>query len=722
MNSMSSAALRIGTLALITMFLTACGGGGNSSPQSRAELSISDASASPSQTSVTVEVRLSAASTETVRVDYATLDGTALAGVDYTETRGQLSFPAGSTSENISIALLDGRDTADTKIFHLQLSQPVNATIADKTAIITLQNATDAALFSSPVYSADWGTRGVFSNAQACAQCHTASGSVMTHQGKDVSPYTNWRHDVMAHALNDPYFQATVEEETHVFPHLKPVIEDICLKCHAPMGRTHFHQTKTDPDSLYPFAQAMSENIAREGISCTACHQMKDVNLGTVESMSGGYTINTEADRDANGDLPMYGPYTAPVGQAMQNQTQYAPTFPATAHMTESRMCASCHNLYTPTLDLDGQFVTVDGAGTVAQFAEQTPYWEWLNSAYSVQGTADYKSCQACHMAEPEPGYQTPITTRPQSAPSRTPFAVHEQVGGNTQLLTMLKTYRDVLGIADSTTEAGFDAKIVETRAMLGRAASLEIGTTSATADTLSVPVTITNLTGHKLPTSFPSRRMWLHVSVKDGTGAVIFESGKPDARGRIAQDADFTAHDCLEIHKPDGFTNDGCYEPHRDVISSPEQVAIYESVLGDVNGHITHVLLHGRQYLKDNRIPPLGYKQSGLPANPAEPAKVDADIVGVSGDTNFATGFSAPSGADGKDTVSYQINVTGKTGPFSVDAELLYQSIRPSFVDSHHADSEIEGDSFVRRFKAMNEAVPPTPEVITTATSVATP
>lgn len=717
MRALIPAPLYLAALFLVTL-LSACSDDDDKTLPSPS-LSVADVNAIPAQTSVDVTVLLSAASTSTVTVDYATVDGTAVAGTDYTAASGTLTFPAGILSQVITISLLPDRDTTTTKTFHLQLTNATQATIADSTAIITLFTAADAAIFNSAPYLASWGNLGVFSSASQCASCHTGTSTVMNFQGQDVSPYTNWRHDVMAHALNDPYYQAVVEEETHVFPHLKGFIEDTCLRCHAPMGHTQFHQTTADPESFYSFEQAMSANIAREGISCTACHQMKDVNLGTVASMSGHYTINTEADRDGNGDLPLYGPYAAPIGLAMQNQTQYAPTYPVTAHMGESKLCASCHNLYTPTLDLAGQLVEVDALGTVAQFPEQTPFFEWENSRYAVKGTADYQSCQNCHMSVPEAGYQTPITTTPQNAPARSPFAVHHMAGGNVQLLELLKTYRVSLGIADSTSVAGFDAKILETRKMLSRAANLAIGTTSLTTDTLTLPVTITNLTGHKLPTSFPSRRMWLHLAVKDSTGAVIFESGKANDAGWLTQDTAFTSTDCLAIDKPAGFDTSLCYEPHRNLITNASQTAIYEAVLGDVNANITHVLLHARNYLKDNRIPPTGYKQSGLPVNPAEPGKLDADIIGVDpADTDFASGFTTDTGADGKDTVTYQIDVSGRSAPFTVTAELLYQSIRPTFVKGLHADDAIVGDSFIRRFKAMNNNVPPVPVMLTSATA----
>jgi hypothetical protein len=66
-----------------------------------------------------------------------------------------------------------------------------------------------------------------------------------------------------------------------------------------------------------------------------------------------------------------------------------------------------------------------------------------------------------------------------------------------------------------------------------------------------------------------------------------------------------------------------------------------------------------------------------------------------------------------GKDTVHYQVDITGQTGPYSVDVELLYQATQPGFVDGMHT----VGDR-VNRFKVMYDAVPPSVELLATATS----
>ncbi len=57
-------------------------------------------------TTATFTVTLSAAAAGAVTVNYATSDGTATAGSDYTTTSGALSFAAGETTKTITVAII----------------------------------------------------------------------------------------------------------------------------------------------------------------------------------------------------------------------------------------------------------------------------------------------------------------------------------------------------------------------------------------------------------------------------------------------------------------------------------------------------------------------------------------------------------------------------------------------------------------------------------------
>ena len=86
-------------------------------------------------------VTLNPAASETVTVDYATSDGTATEGDDYTDTSGTLTFKAGKTSMTVSVPVLDDTDEDAGETIILTLSNPSgNAYLADATATGTISN------------------------------------------------------------------------------------------------------------------------------------------------------------------------------------------------------------------------------------------------------------------------------------------------------------------------------------------------------------------------------------------------------------------------------------------------------------------------------------------------------------------------------------------------------------------------------------------------------
>ena len=647
-------------------------------------------------------VSLAEASIAAVSIDYATADGTAVAGTDYSATSGTVQFAPGEMRKFVNVAVLNNPAAAasSSKNMQLVLSKPVNALLSVDTATGTIIDRD--AMSTDAAFNASWGQQGAFTDAARCGEaCHKSGGTTttMTFNGEDISPGAQWKHSVMAQASNDPYWQAAVEDEVENFPHLTGLIEDTCTTCHAPMGRTHAHQTNTDldADGYYRFDTAMAADHSREGVSCTLCHQIDAGNLGSDASFSGGYTVADASD--TTNYKRIYGPYGSPVGNNMYMQTGHTPT--EGQHITGSALCASCHTLYTPAFDPD------TGAPSGISFLEQGVYLEWQNSVYA-DGQAQEAQCQDCHMPEPVTGYQTAVSLLPGNAPdTRTPYGQHTLVGGNAHLLEILRDYRSELGIADSTSVSGFDKQIVKTQNFLGGAAAVSVSAPQQAGNYLVFDVVVSNNAGHKIPSAYPSRRAWLHVTVKDSTGSVIFESGKPDSRGYISTDIKRLKSDCMSIDKLDGFDSSLCYEPHRDVIYEPSQVAIYETVLGDVNDSITHTLLRGAQYLKDNRIPPAGFTES-------KAATIESQTIpsGVTGDGDFNCGAGTVNEGCGADTVHYRVDNSGQAGHYTVEARLLYQATQPGFVDGMHTD----GDR-VNRFKVMYDAVPPSVEVLATAT-----
>jgi chitinase len=91
-------------------------------------------------TSRTFTVTLSSASASAVSVNYATRNGTATAGSDYTAVSGTLSFAAGQTSKTVSVPVLGDTVFESDETFYLDLSAAVGATLSRSTATGTIAN------------------------------------------------------------------------------------------------------------------------------------------------------------------------------------------------------------------------------------------------------------------------------------------------------------------------------------------------------------------------------------------------------------------------------------------------------------------------------------------------------------------------------------------------------------------------------------------------------
>jgi hypothetical protein len=86
----------------------------------------------------TFVVRLTAPSTNEISVNFATQDGTALAGSDYESTNGTVVFAPGETMKSVVVTLLPDGPPEDAETFSLALSNPVNATLLRTTITCTI--------------------------------------------------------------------------------------------------------------------------------------------------------------------------------------------------------------------------------------------------------------------------------------------------------------------------------------------------------------------------------------------------------------------------------------------------------------------------------------------------------------------------------------------------------------------------------------------------------
>ena len=122
-------------------------GGGDGDDDRFPELSIADAAVDEGGRAGFV-VSLSEAGDETVTVAYATADGTAAAGSDYTAASGTLRFEPGEMAKTVTVTTLDDETSESAETFTVELSAPSGAALADGTATGTITDDDEAPTLS----------------------------------------------------------------------------------------------------------------------------------------------------------------------------------------------------------------------------------------------------------------------------------------------------------------------------------------------------------------------------------------------------------------------------------------------------------------------------------------------------------------------------------------------------------------------------------------------
>ena len=340
----------------------------------------------------------------------------------------------------------------------------------------------------------------LFKTSGNCMPCHN---SLTTPSGEDVSIGASWRASIMANSSRDPYWQAGVRRETLDHPSAAADIQDECSICHMPMARATAHAAgrKGDVFAHLPIARhdEPEDLLAHDGVSCTMCHQISSEKLGTPDSFVGGFVIAAPQPTPR----PIFGPFEVEKGLTtiMRSSAEFQPT--QGEHIQQSELCATCHTLITKALNPQGQ--------VIGRLPEQMMYLEWKHSAFQ----AEQKSCQSCHMPVVEE--ETPISSvlgQPRQGLSR-----HVFVGGNFFMLRMLNRYRTELGVTALPQE--LDGSVRRTILNLQTSTAVVSVQRAEVADgRLNIDVAVQNLTGHKLPTAYPARRVWLHLTVRDRSGS----------------------------------------------------------------------------------------------------------------------------------------------------------------------------------------------------------
>ncbi len=416
--------------------------------------------------------------------------------------------------------------------------------------------------------------------------------------------YDRWRGSMMAQAGRDPLMWAALA----VANVDAPDSGDYCLRCHTPKG---WLEGRSHPGD----GSALKADDLSNGVACGLCHRVVDpvssvvdettaidqaIRAGLPDPIPAGYVGSGAliVDPDDN----RRGPFTFSEPLPYHSAYQTAPFRQTSDAAGRARLCGTCHNVDNPILVWDvgkGQYwPNLSGFAAGELFPVERTYDEWLYSDYARQGVyaprfagrkADgfVSACQDCHLPRAtgiaaDPAFN-PVTRDCQTTGC---LPQHIMVGGNTWIPELIQNPGWRLS---AESEAGYlHETMSQARQMLSNAATVSVALT--TSDTVKIAtVRVTNHTGHKFPTGYPEGRLtWLNLKAYDAEGNLLYESGIYDeGTGRLQRDPDVKVYEVKQ-----GIT--------------PELAAF----LGKAAGASFHFVLNNTT-VKDNRIPPVGYKQA---------------------------------------------------------------------------------------------------------------
>jgi len=577
------------------------------------------------------------------------------------------------------------------------------------------------------------GGAGQFITSDNCLSCHDGQNTPLGHNmtllnvGPDadvvnLSPYGEWRWSMMGLAGRDPIFYAQLESEIALHPSRAAEVQDLCLHCHGVMGQRQFHID--NPEAGARFSRDIPLGtwqpgtpeykwaaLARDGISCMLCHQIVDDGKPFAEIVTGNFEISAPAD----GRSTIYGPFNDVVTLPMENALGITPT--GSDYTSKSRLCGSCHSIYLPVFDRDGNQVDND--------YEQSTYLEWLNSDFQTEspGADDPKDCQTCHMQGDYHGQDLDFrianiqdSTYPQAdhlapleditLPSRPEYGRHTLQGINLFGLEMFRQFDDILGVRTSDYMSGttddLDHAIAEgDRLAKNDTATIELLNTSLSGNSLETTVKVTNLAGHRLPSGVGFRRAFIELLVIDGHNTVVWGSGRTNSLGVIVDGRGRALASEFRVDVPVGDTVEQAYQPHYDLIERQDEVQIYQELVKDPDGRFTTSFVSQAETVKDNRLLPKGWTPQGPPGfapGPEHAGDKQWDFPAATMPKGNALQDAAFLDGTASDSVGYRIelprHVAGQLAAGSslrIVATLYYQAIPPFWLDERFRTAQEE-------------------------------
>ena len=264
-------------------------------------------------------------------------------------------------------------------------------------------------------------------------------------------------------------------------------------------------------------------------------------------------------------------------------------------------------------------------------------------------------------------------------------FRRHEFLGLNVFLLQMFDQFNDVLGVRKDDYMSGSTTDLQDAidnylQQAQSKSAKVSAMATAIGAQQIQAKVAISNLAGHRFPSGVSFRRLFIELLVTDANQKIVWASGRTNELGVIlgANGKPLPSEFFAEYKDPQGKIRQS-YQPHYEVVTSPDQVQIYEELSQDADGKFTTNFTRRDVQVKDNRLLPVGWTHKGPDTSlngrylhatyPEGNAEKDPDYQdGKAGTDNLTYKITLPAGVD--------------ASKCRVQATLYYQTIPPYYLN----------------------------------------
>ncbi len=331
-------------------------------------------------------------------------------------------------------------------------------------------------------------SRAPFTEPAVCAGCHPQQ-------------FEEWNGSVHALAFQDPIYQGELNEGFKTVGH---EVTRQCEGCHSPAGMVTGEVKKPGLKGLGPVALA--------GVSCDICHSISGVThlkTPTHEPENGSFILTPGVDSRDGYQLIK----RAPAKPSEDCGGGFHVCAESSLHL-RSELCAGCHQVYHYE----------------SHFPLEATYLEWKHGPYAQKGI----QCQDCHMVDTATFIRTADTFK---RPDRSEYR-HFFSGANYLLYFLAGQAAKKAGNKElaSSLEKKYQMAVEKLKA----AADLELFPVYRGGTLAEIKVRVKNVrAGHNLPTSLTNvRQLWLEVTAKEASGAVLSSSGGLQVTGSLDPEA----------------------------------------------------------------------------------------------------------------------------------------------------------------------------------------